>query len=92
MRNHSVKWKKKIAADLATLTEQLNQFNPASEAVVGSAQKQVSEVVEARLNLQSQRIDSVNESVQKAQKTAADNAEMLHNLIVGIENMGENIK
>ena len=53
----------KIAADLATLTEQFNRFKPTSEVVVGSAQKQVSEAVEARLNLQSQRIDSVNESV-----------------------------
>ena len=41
---------------------------------------------------QSERIDNVNESVQKAQKTASDNAEMLQNLLIGLKNMGENIK
>ena len=78
--------------ELANLTKQLNEFKPASEAVVGEANKQVSEEVNARLNLQSERIDNVNESVQKAQKTASDNAEMLQNLLIGLENMGENIK
>ena len=57
-----------IAVELANLTKQLNEFKPASEVVVGEANKQVSEEVNARLNLQSERIDNVNESVQKAQK------------------------
>ena len=62
----------KIAEELQNLTTQLNKFKPTSEVVVGESQKQVSEVVNARLNLQSQRIESVNESVQKAQKTTED--------------------
>ena len=37
-------------------------------------------------------MDLVNESVQKAQKTTSDNADMLQNLLIGLENMGENIK
>ena len=44
------------------------------------------------MNLQSPRIDVVTESVQKAQKAAEDNAELLQNLLVGVENMGENLK
>ena len=62
-----------IAVELANLTKQLNEFKPASEAVVGEVNKQVSEEVNARLNLKSERIDNVNEFVQKAQKTASDN-------------------
>ena len=41
--------------------------------------------------MQSNRIDVMNESVKKSQKAPEDNAELLQNLLVGIENMGENI-
>ena len=34
----------------------------------------------------------MNESVKKSQKAAEDNAELLQNLLFGIENMGENFK
>ena len=60
--------------------------------MIGEANKQVSDEVNTCLNLQSERIDLVNESVQKAQKTASDNAEILQNLLIGLENMGENVQ
>ena len=82
----------KIAADLATLTEQLNQFKPASTSDVMGSQLLLSSTVEDRLSLQSQRIDTVSESAQQAHKTAQDNAEILHTLLVGMENLGENVK
>ena len=44
------------------------------------------------MNLQSNRIDVVTESVQKAQKIVEENAEFLQSLLVGVENMGENLK
>ena len=50
------------------------------------------ENVEQRLNLQSNRIDHVTESVQKAQRAVEENAELLQNLLVGVKNMGENLK
>ena len=59
---------------------------------VAGSQWEISTAVDDRLNLQSLRIDAVNESVQKAEKTAADNSEILHNLLVGIENLSENVK
>ena len=59
---------------------------------VGDAQQQVAKNFEQRLNLQSNRIDNVTESVQKAQRAAEENAELLQNLLVGVENMGENLK
>ena len=81
-----------IAAGLEQLTKQLNDFRPVNVEHVGVAQKQVSENIEQRLNLQSNRIDDVTESVQKAQRAAEENAELLQNLLVGVENMGENLK
>ena len=81
-----------IAAGLEELTKQLNDFRPVNVEHVGVAQQQVTENVEQRLNLESLRIDTVTESVQKAQKAAEDNAELLQNLLVGVENMGENLK
>ena len=52
----------------------------------------MSSAVDDRLNLQSQRIDSMSESAHEAYKIAQDNVEMLHNLLVGMENLGENVK
>ena len=54
----------KIAANLATLTEQLNRFKPTSTVEVTGNQQSMSEAVENRLHLQSLRLDAVNESVQ----------------------------
>ena len=71
-----------IAEQLQKLTEQLNQFHPASEKNVGEVRKQVSEQFEQRLELQSSRIDAVYGSVKKSQKATEDNAEMLQNLLV----------
>ena len=81
-----------IAAGLEQLTKQLNDFRPVNVEHVGVAQQQVAKNVEQRLNLQSNRIDHVTESVQKAQRAAEENAELLQNLLVGVENMGENLK
>ena len=79
----------KIAADLATLTEQLNRFKPAKEADVKGSQEQLSNTVEERLNLQSCRIDSVSESTHEANKIARDTAELLQTLLVSVENLGK---
>ena len=52
----------------------------------------MSSAVDERLNLQSLRIDSISESMNEANKTAQENAELLQNLLVGMENLGENVK
>ena len=59
-----------IVANLATLIDQLNRFKPARAVEVAGGQEQLSGAVDARLALQSQRIDSVVESAHEAQKTA----------------------
>ena len=70
----------------------MNAFKLASVANVENAQKQYSEQLNARLTLQSDRMDNIAESVEKQQKTASEIAELLQNLLIGIENMGENLK
>ena len=82
----------KIALDLEELTRQLNAFKPASVESVDGAQKQYSEQLNARLTLQSDRMDKISESFEKQQKIASENAELLQNLIIGVENLGENLK
>ena len=81
-----------IAANLAALTNQLNKFKPASVADVLDSREQLSSIVDDRLNLQYSLIDFVSESVHEAHKIAQGNAEMLHNLLVGMENLGESVK
>ena len=44
------------------------------------------------LTLKSERMDKITESIDKQQKTASENAELLQNLLIGVENLGENLK
>ena len=44
------------------------------------------------MSLQSRRIDSVVDATQEAKKTTQDNAEVLNSLLVGMENLSENVK
>ena len=81
-----------ISVGLAALTTQLNQFKSASTHVVAGTQKQMSDAVDHRLNVQSQRMDTLNENVQKAQKISSDNSDLLQGLLIGIENLSENFK
>ena len=54
--------------------------------------KQVSEQFEQRLTLQSNRMDLLSENIERQQKTTYGNAELLQNLMIGIENLGDNMK
>ena len=63
-----------------------------STADVASGQEQLSGTVNARLTLQTQRIDSVVESTREAQKIVQDNTDILNSLLVGMENLGESVK
>ena len=81
-----------LAEKVATLTNQLNELRPPSEEHVAASQWQVSDAVNSRLELQSQRIDNLNSVVQQSQKTASDNADVLQTLLIGIENLGENFR
>ena len=82
----------KIAGGLEELTKALNAFKPASAASMGDVQKQFSEQFNQRLSLQSTRMDVLSESVEKQQKATKDKAQLLQNLMIGIENLGDNMK
>ena len=44
------------------------------------------------MNFQSIRLDAVSENVSEAQKVALETSELLQNLLVGMENLGDNVK
>ena len=48
--------------------------------------------VDARLQLQSQRVDNLTESVRKVQEDTVNNAETLQALLISMENLGGNFK
>ena len=48
--------------------------------------------METRLTLQSDRMDLLAKSVEEQTKAASDNADLLKNLLIGLENMGDNLK
>ena len=81
-----------IAAGLETLTKQLNDFRPVNVEHVGDAQQQVTENFEQRLNLQSNRIDVVTESVQKAQRLQKIMQNFFRACLWVLKTWGENLK
>ena len=82
----------KISQQLQTLTDQLNKFQPASEFAVGVTQEKLSEKVQQQFDAQSDRIEKLSETVLENRKEAQTNANTLKDLLVGIENLGENFK
>ena len=60
------------------------------DVAIGHAQ--LSQDVNVRLQVQSQRIDTVTGSVQRIEKDSADNTKLLHDLLVNMENLGESFK
>ena len=57
-----------IAEGLKTLTEQLNQFKPASEHAVGVSQEKLSDQVQQRFDAQEDRITNLSETVLEESK------------------------
>ena len=61
-----------------------------SDAVVST--EHISDSVNARLQLQSQRMDEMSNIVHEARKTSVDNAEMMQEIRIAIENLGDNFQ
>ena len=81
-----------MSAQLAQLSTQLSEFQPARSADVAIGQNQLSQDVNVRLQAQSQRIDSVTDNVKKIERDSADNTKLLHDLVINMENLGESLK
>ena len=59
---------------------------------MGVTQEKLSEQVQQRFDAQHDRIEKQSEIVLESQKETQTNAETLHSLLVGIENLGDNFK
>ena len=81
-----------LSARLGNVATQLTQMNAAQGTEVATGREQMSQEFGARLQLQSQRIDSVSDSIQQMRQEAADNTKLLHDMIVNMENLGESVK
>ena len=81
-----------ISAQLAKLTEQLNVFNPASAETVGKGYEKVTSDVQHKFDAQQQEIQNLSTVVLETQKAMQTNAETLHSLLTGMENLGENMR
>ena len=81
-----------MSAQLTQLVTQLREHKPARSDDVVTGQAQLSQDLGVSLQVQSQRIDTVSDSVQRIEKDSADNAKLLHELLVNMENMGESVR
>ena len=81
-----------VSADLEQLTRQLNELKPVSKADVGASQSDFAVKVTEKLSVSDKKVDERTETVKTQQKTITDTAELLRDLMVGIENFGENVK
>ena len=61
-----------------------------SDATVST--EHISDSVNARLQLQSQRMDEMSNIVHEARKTSVDNAETMQEIRIAIENLGDNFQ
>ena len=77
---------------LLKLANQLNQFKPANAEHVGAVQEVVTTTVDKRLDVQSERMDNLFESVQKAHQSSTDTAGLLQALQISVENLGESVR
>ena len=59
---------------------------------MGVIQDKVTEQLQQRFDAQNERMDQLSAIVVESRKEAQTNAEVLQNLLVGIENLGENFK
>ena len=81
-----------LSTQLAQLASQLAELQAARNVDVAMGENQSLQDVDVRLQAQSQRIDTVSESVQKIERDSVDNTQLLHDLVTGMENLGESLK
>ena len=82
----------KVVAGLEELTKQLNAYKLANAENVGDVQKNLSEQVAQKLSVQEQRMDLLSHSLEEQKKSVIDSTELLKDLMIGIENLGDNMK
>ena len=83
---------RELSVQLASLAEQLNKFNPASGTNVDVGYAQIVSDVDKRFAVQQGEIKTLSNAILDQQKSLQSNAEMLHGVLTGVENLGENVK
>ena len=83
---------RELSVQLASLAEQLNKFNPASGTKVEVGYAQIVSDVDKRFAVQQGEIKTLSNAILDQQKSLQSNAEMLHGVLTGVENLGENVK
>ena len=81
-----------ISAQLQTLTDQLSKFNPASVSGVQLHTGEVEQKFQQKFGEQQKEIQNLTEIVLESRKDSQTHADTLHNLLMGVENLGENVK
>ena len=82
----------KIAASLEDLTRLLNSYKPTSEGELGKLRGEITSKVTNRFSVTEQPVTQLFGKLETQTKSAADNSELLHDLIVGIGNLWYNVK
>ena len=82
----------KVAADLEELARQLNTFKPTSANVMGGFQEKFSKEVTQQMSVSEQRIELMSPSVEEQNKSVTDTNGLLKDLMIGIENLGDNTR
>ena len=82
----------KVTADLENLTSQLNRYQPANGPQLDSVQEKLSVQFSERLSATDERMRKLHAVVEEQKKNLSDNSDLLRDLMVGIENLGENLK
>ena len=82
----------KISANLDLLTNQLNHLKPASGSDVESLQEKLTQQVTEKLSASDKRVQDLSVALEDQKKNIADNSGLLKDLLIGIKNLGENLK
>ena len=82
----------KIATDLEELTRQLNSYKPANEGELGRIKGDITAELAKRLSVTEQKVTQLTGELKKQTKSVADHLGLLRDLMVGIKNLGENMK
>ena len=81
-----------ISAQLQTLTDQLSKFNPTSVSGVQLHTGEVEQKFQQKFGEQQKEIQNLTEIVLESRKDSQKHADTLHDLLMWVENLGENVK
>ena len=77
---------------MGELTRQLNNCKAASEGELGRLKGEITAEVTNRLSITEQKVTQLTGELEEQTKPAINNSELLRDLLLGIENLGDNMK